>query len=47
MTEQEVQRELQAREKHDQMTAGLRRATFLAEIGTKPKERHDRNRTTG
>lgn len=47
MTDKELQRELEAREKHDRLTAGLRRVTFLNDIGIKPKERHDRNRTTG
>ena len=47
MTEKELQRELKAREQHDRVTAGLRRASFLNDIGIKPKERYDRNRTVG
>ena len=47
MTDKELQRELEAREQHDRMTAGLRRVSFLADIGIKPKERHDRNRAAG
>ena len=48
MNDKELARELEARARHDRMTAGLRRVTFLADIGIQPKESpDDRDRTVG
>lgn len=38
MSDKELARELEARARQDRITAGLRRVTFLADIGIPPKK---------